>query len=92
MNCLCCSYQTKIKCNFNKHLASSRHIMKSMNVESKKENPILFNKRLITENKFLKEKHELTIKNLIEEHKLENEKNKQTIKDLIQTIHRLNTI
>ena len=66
--------------------------MKSMNIESKKENPILFKKRLITENNFLKEKHELTIKNLIEEHKIENEKNKQTINDLVQTIRRLITI
>lgn len=90
MECIICNYKTTIKCNYQNHLLSSRHIKKEAGInDGVRENTAKHNKRLIQElndvreinnqnEDFIKNKHEKEINNLksvIEQLKLKSEEN-----------------
>ena len=56
--CKCCDYKTNRQLNYDRHLESSKHIKKEMGErEPEKESSTIFKKRLMRENKDLREAH-----------------------------------
>jgi len=66
--CKCCEYETERKLNYNRHLLSSKHIKKHLEVPNneKKENPAILNQKLMGEINMLNRKYTKQIRELEE--------------------------
>jgi len=66
--CKCCEYETVRKLNYDRHLLSSKHIKKHLEVpnDGKKENPACLNQKLMGEINMLNRKYTKQIKKLEE--------------------------
>ena len=80
--CKCCDHNAGTKGNYQRHLESSKHIKKEMGErEPEKESSTIFKKRLMRENKDLREAHLQEVSWLKEKHKDEMENMHRIIRE-----------
>jgi hypothetical protein len=91
--CKCCKYKTNFKYSYNKHLLSTKHLKNNttLKTDRKRENPAVFNEKLIKSLEEMKEIYEtrmnIALQNLTNEYEFKLETLRKTINSLYEILN-----
>jgi|694.fasta_scaffold75308_4 hypothetical protein len=94
--CKCCKYKTNFKCSYNEHLLSTKHLKNNttLKTDRKRENPAVFNEKLIKSLEEMKEIYEtrmnIALQNLTTEYEFKLETLRKTINSLYEILNPIN--